>query len=247
MNDGDEDSSELSVGDGNLKASIEGGLRSLVTLVPFVGSAVSQAWSEFKTHSQNARVDEFFREFSQHAAAQAESLKELEARVRKMPDSAELLERTVSMAVAEVSLEKRKIIAGLYSNLITDSAPISTDERLDILTHVETLSCRDLQLLNSFYKAGGPVRGDQLTQTGPYHDSFSSQQRGIHWTEQHASLLHSLAKLQGRGLLIDGETVNAAIAFVGSESSPFNQFRKKAWRISVMGKKLCNSLRNCEL
>src|SRR4051794_15342165 len=95
----------------NTKAIITGSVRTLAQLVPIAGGAVAQAWSEYEFHAQNKRMQEYFDSLAEKLQALQARYNDLQQRIGSMPDTAELLERTVSAAKKETSDAKRQMFS----------------------------------------------------------------------------------------------------------------------------------------
>lgn len=78
--------------------------------VPLVGGALSQAWSEYETYKQNERVEEFFELLTKRLAAIEKETADLAARVKQLPDAAELLEEVVEGVKRETQREKARLV-----------------------------------------------------------------------------------------------------------------------------------------
>lgn len=224
------------------QAIISGAVRTLAQFVPLAGGAIAQAWSEFEAHAQNKRINEFF----DHLAKVLEDLQkrhsDLRDRVARMPDAAELLERAVAAAKRETSNAKRMCYPRIYAHFIENPDQTTPDERLDIIFHVEQLSEVDINLLAKFRSGSGVMRGDMLTDTvHPAGMTFSRTDNEKDWLATYGHIVHSLAKLEARGLLMETQ-MNAIFSWAGNSAAPFNRFREKAWRITPIGLRLLSSL-----
>lgn len=233
---------EPEIEDSKLKMWIVGGARTLVNVVPIAGGAIAQAWSEYDTHKQNERVEEYFRNLGARLEALSAQVGDLKDRIESMPDAAELLERTVEAAIRETSPTKRAVYSLIYSNFIAAPAATSADDRIDILNHVEHLTDTDLNVLRRFAQHG-TQRGDMLTNSvNPGFAPVGAQREPDNaWLNTHGNLVHSLTKLTSRGLIMDA-VFNAGIQFAGDSGSGFNRFRQKAWQITPMGIKVIRAL-----
>jgi hypothetical protein len=224
------------------KAIITGTVRTLAQLVPLAGGAVAQAWSEYESYSQTKRTEAFFTELAAQLRALESAQTDLKSQIGSMPDAAELLERSVAAAKRETSDAKRQTFSRLYSSFLAAPQTTTPDERIDIIHHVEQLTEADLNLLLEFMRNGGTMRGD--TVTGTTNTGFSQvgqQAPDGAWLQKYGHIVHSIAKLESRGLLYPA-VVNAGFQYSGEAGSSFNIFRQKAWRITPIAVKLINSI-----
>lgn len=228
--------------DSDTKAIIAGSLRTLAQFVPIAGGAVAQAWSEYESHAQNKRTEEYFYQIRQDLLQLQLTCADLQNRIASMPDVAELLERTVAAAKKETSDAKRRMFSRLYTHYLAKPNETSPEERLDIIYHVEQLSEADITLLRSFYTNGGVMRGDMVTGTvAPGWAAVRQKESDTDWLQKHGPAVHSLSKLESRGLLLRTH-LNAGFSYAGDSSSPFNRFRKQAWQITPIGIKILQAL-----
>jgi hypothetical protein len=224
------------------KAIIAGSVRTLAQLVPIAGGAVAQAWSEYETHAQNKRTTEYFEQIAQDLSELQAKYSDLQHRIASMPDAAELLERTVAAAKKETSDIKRRMFSKLYAHYLATPTETSPDERLDIIHHVDQLSQSDITLLGSFASRGDVLRGDMLTGTvNPGWAPVGARSNETDWLQEHGGIVHSISKLEARGLLLRAR-MNSGIAYAGDSGTPFNRFREQAWRITPIGLKLLRAL-----
>ena len=136
---------------------------------------------------------------------------------------------------------KRRMFSRLYSHFLSQPGETSPDERHDIVHHVEQLSQSDLTLLDLFSRRRA-MRGDELTNTvDPGWGKVGKEESDIDWLQRHGALVHSIAKLESRGLLLQTH-LNAALSYAGDPGTSFNRFRGRAWQITPIGMKLAKSL-----
>jgi hypothetical protein len=224
------------------KAIIAGSVRTLAQLVPIAGGAVAQAWSEYESHAQNKRTEEYFDQIAQDLRELQSRYADLQKHIASMPDAAELLERTVAAARKETSDAKRRMFSRLYTHYLAKPSETSPDERLDIIYHVEQLSQADITLLRVFTNHGGVMRGDMVTGTvNPGYSVIGQKESDTDWLQRHGPVVHSISKLEARGLLLRTR-FNASFSYAGDSGSPFNRFREQAWRITPIGIKLLQAL-----
>jgi hypothetical protein len=228
----------------NTKAIITGSVRSLMQLVPIAGGPLAQAWSEYESHSQNKRIEEFFDRLTTQLRALESSHKNLESLIRSMPDVAELLEKSVAAAQRESSADKRQYYSSIYRNFLAAPHATTPDERIDIINHVEQLTETDIELLLKFFNTKhGIMRGDMITDTINVGCSTIGQQDPDgDWLQKYGNIVHSIAKLESRGLLYTA-FFNGYFAPMGDGRSSFNNFRKKAWQITPIAEKLIDSMK----
>jgi hypothetical protein len=222
---------------------IAGSLRTLAQLIPVAGSAVAQAWSEYDAIRQKQRTEEFFNQLREHMAALETQNYDLRQKIESMSDAAELMEIAVAASKREVSEAKRAVYSLLYSNFLASPTETTTAERLDLIHHVEQLNDADLQLLHRFSRGNGILRGDMITGTTmpAWEQVGGPRESDSAWLEQHGPVVHSLAKLQARGLI--HEAMLNAVFSGGSTPNSLDRFRSRAWTITPMGRKLLQSLR----
>jgi hypothetical protein len=222
---------------------IAGSLRILAQLVPVAGSAVAQAWSEYEAIRQKQRTEEFFDQLREHMAVLERQHSDLRQKIESMPDAAELMEIAIAAAKRETSETKRAVFSRLYGNFLASPTGTTPSERLDLIHHVEQLNNADLQLLQRFSAGSGILRGDMITGTTmpQWRQLGGPRESDSAWLEQHGPLVHSVAKLQARGLIHEA----MYDAFFSSDSTPnsFDGFRRRAWTITPMGRKLLQSVR----
>jgi len=166
---------------------------------------------------------------------------DLDKRAASFSDAAEVLELAVAAARRETEAVKRSQFSRIYSGFLSDPRGTTPDERIDLIHHLEQLSMADLTVLGHF--AQGPNRGDFLT--GTTHGGWSPvgvDDPNPNWLREFGPLVHSLAKLESRGLIHEA-TINAGFAHAGDAGSAFNRFRRRAWQITPMGLKLLKSMR----
>jgi len=224
------------------KTIISGTVRTLAQFVPLAGGALAQAWSEYETFRQNQRVEAFFeqlREQMKHLESQNANLK---SKITSMPDAAELLERSVAAAKRETCDAKRQMFSRLYTSFLDKPDSTTPDERLDLIHHVEQLTEKDFLVLEQFTRHEGTMRGDMLTRTvNPGWTPVGQREPDANWLQQHGDTVHSIAKLESRGL-IHSAVLNAGFQYSGDAGSSFNRFREKAWSITPIGLKLFTGL-----
>lgn len=225
------------------KTLISGTVRTLAQLVPIAGGAVAQAWSEYDSHVQNKRTETFFEELAAHLKKLQSEVTDMRSKILDMPDAAELLERAVAASKRETNDLKRQVYSRLYSSFLASPKDTTPDERLDLLHHIEQLTHADLQLLRRFISQHeGLMRGDMITNSvDPGWSRVGDRTQDHSWLDQHGATVHSIAKLEARGLIMES-TMNAGFAYSGESGSPFNIFRQKAWRITPIGVKLFRAL-----
>ena len=224
------------------KAIISGTVRTLAQLVPLAGGAIAQAWSEYEAINQNRRTESFFAELRAHLQRLESHQADLNSQITSMPDAAELLERAVSAARRETNDAKRQLFSRLYSNFLAKPQATTADERLDLIHHVEQLTEKDFSILAKFAQLGGTLRGDTLTGTvDPGWSPVGQREADANWLQLHGETVHSIAKLESRGL-IHRVTVNAGFRYSGEAGSSFNLFREKSWSITPIGSKLLTGI-----
>lgn len=223
---------------------IAGSLRTLAQLVPVAGSAVAQAWSEYEAIRQKQRTEEFFAQLREHIGTLEQKQSDLRQKIESMPDAAELMEIAVSAAKRETSETKRAVYSRLYCNFLASPSRTTPAERLDLMHHVEQLNDADILLLQRFAAGSGILRGDMITGTTmpEWQTVGGPRERDSAWLDRHGLVVHSLAKLDARGLLHEA-MLNAASFSGGGMPNSFDCFRGKAWTITPMGKKLLQALR----
>jgi hypothetical protein len=202
---------------------------------------VAQAWSEYEGRQQQARTEEFFDQLTAELRALLEKFSDLNQRVTELADAAEVLELAVGAARRETEAVKRSQFSKIYSSFLSEPRGTTPDERINLIHHLEQLSMADLTVLRQF--AQGPNRGDVLTRTT--HGGWSPvgvDDPNPNWLREHGPLVHSLAKLESRGLIHEA-TINASFAHAGDAGSAFNRFRRRAWQITPIGLKLLKSIR----
>lgn len=220
---------------------IKGGIRTLVQFVPGVGGAFSQAWSEYEAHRQNQRVDEFFNAFGVRMVAVEAQIEDLSAHVQQLGDASELLEEIVDSVKRETQAEKRGFYVNALVNFVREPKATTRDERRSIIENLDTLTIEDLSYLSRFM--GGALRGDMVSETSFAQPSSDSQRDALEkeYEKVLGPAIHSLAKLEGRGLIVQTE-VNAMYGSTGDESAWYNRFRRRAWRITPIGEKALRSI-----
>lgn len=223
-------------------ALIKGGLRTICELVPGVGGAISNAWSEYETHRQNQRIEEFFRNFAEKLRAIEAEQGDLKEKIAQLPDAPDLLDRIVDLVKREpVDQKRQRYVAALGAFA---SAPSATthDDRLSIIEAIESLTEQDLRFLGMFQHKE-KLRGDMISGTtnAGWSTIGNDQALSQRYEPQLGPAIHSLAKLEGRGLLTPDE-MNASFSSTGDSTAWYNQFRQKTWRITPMGKKLLQAI-----
>lgn len=226
----------------NSKTIISGTLRTLAQLVPIAGGAVAQAWSEYESFKLSQRIQEFFSELTTQFNLLEASHLDLREKIASMPDVAELLERTVASVKRETSEAKRRCFSRLYSSFLAAPDKTNPDERIDLIHHVEQLTEADLHILAEFNEHGGTLRGDLITRTvNPGWSVVGQKEHDAAWLQDHGHIVHSISKLESRGL-IHQASFNAGFRSSGDSGSSFNLFRMKAWHITPIGVKLLQGL-----
>lgn len=225
-------------------AIIAGSLRTLAQLVPMAGSAVAQAWSEYEAIRQKQRTEEFFDQLREHIGTLERQQSDLRQKIESMPDAAELMEIAVAAAKRETSETKRAVYSRLYCNFLASPSLTTSAERLDLIHHVEQLNDADISLLQRFTACSGILRGDMITGTTmPEWETIGGpRERDSAWLDRHGPVVHSLVKLDARGL-VNEAMLNAASISGGGMPNSFDRFRSKAWTITPMGQKLLQALR----
>lgn len=223
---------------------IKGSLRTMVQFVPLAGGAVAQAWSEYESIRQKQRTEEFFAQLQANIGALEQQHADLKQKIESMPDTAELMEISVAAAKRETSEAKRAVFSRLYSNFLASPSRTTPAERLDLVHHVEQLNDADIGLLQRFAAGAGILRGDMITGTTmPEWETVGGpRERDSAWLDRHGPVVHSLAKLDARGLVHDAMLNAGSFSRVGMPNS-FDRFRGRAWTITPMGKKLLDALR----
>jgi hypothetical protein len=207
------------------------------------GGAVAQAWSEYEAIRQKQRTEEFFDQLREHMVVLERQHSDLRQKIESMPDAAELVEIAAAAAKRETSEAKRAVYSRLYSNFLASPTETTPAERLDLIHHVEQLSDADLQLLHRFSGGNGILRGDMITDTVEAEwQTVGHTEPDPAWLALHGSTIHSLAKLVSRGLVYDA-VVNDWFQSSGDQGSTFNRFRRRAWTITPIGRKLLQALR----
>ena len=226
----------------SMKSWIVGGTRTLTNLIPIAGGAIAQAWSEYETHKQNERVEEYFQALAQRLKDLGDRVDTLQRHIAQMPDAAELLERTVEAAVREVSSSKRSVYPIVYMNFLLAQDQTTPDERTSILDHIEHLTATDLNVLSKFGQQRA-LGGEVLTNSvDPGWGAVGGpKEPDDKWLQQHGDLVHSVTKLTSRGVITE-TYLNRGMATSGESASSFNRFRRKAWCITPIGRKLLDSL-----
>jgi hypothetical protein len=225
-------------------ALIKGGLRTLCELAPCVGGAISNAWSEYETHRQNQRIEEFFQRFAERMKAIETEHGDLKERVAQLSDAPELLDRIADLVKREPVDQKRQRYVVALGAFVFSPAGTSHDERLSIIEAIESLTEQDLRFLEMFQQSE-KLRGDMISGTtnAGWSTGGNDQALSQRYEVQLGPAIHSLAKLEGRGLLTPDE-LNAWFSSTGDSSAWYNQFRQKTWRITPMGKKMLQTIRS---
>lgn len=223
-------------------ALIKGGLRTILELVPSVGGAISNAWSEFESHRQNQRIEEFFRNFAERLKAIEKQYGDLKEKVGQLSDAPELLDRIVDLVRREPNDNRRQRYVAALCAFVSAPAATSHDERLSIIDSVEILADQDLRILEMFKKHEN-LRGDMIS--GTMSPGWSTTENDHELSKSYETLLgpaiQSLAKLESRGLITPDE-INASFSSTGDSAAWYNKFRRKSWRITSIGKKLLYSI-----
>ncbi|HKP04991.1 MAG TPA: hypothetical protein VJU77_16685 [Chthoniobacterales bacterium] len=223
-------------------AIIKGGIRTLAQFVPLVGGAFSQAWNEYETYSQSARVDEFFDRLTARVAAMEQGVAELAANVKKLPDAAELLEDIVRRVKREPEDGKRHYYVNVLTSFIAQPESTTRDERQTIIDDLDTLTAQDITYLQKF--AAGAQRGDWISSTedtGFEDVGLGTGKEDMKWDAMLGPAINSVAKLEARGLITQA-SINAMFSLTGPGDAWYNRFRSKAWRMTPIGGKLLRAL-----
>lgn len=242
MSDEDVEKS-LPLAESKTTAIIKGGIRTLAQLVPVAGGAISQAWSEYETFTQNRRVDEFFTRLGSRLSIVESQIGDLSARIRQLGDAAELLEEIVEGVKRETQTDKRQSYVNTFIYFVKDPGKTNRDERRSIIADLDVLTSQDFGYLSKF--TAGNWRGDMITDTGIYGFSPTGEghEADKEWERILGPAIHSLAKLEARGLIVR-TTINASFSMSGPGDAWYNQFRRKAWQLTPMGAKLLEAIRS---
>ena len=181
------------------KEIVERGLRTVVAGVPVVGGFLAQAWSEYESHVQSERLDEFFEEF-------AKQCKQLEARILKSRNTPKLVvnsppssSRVIYKVERETSKEKRRMYAEALAKSVAAGGQISFDEKLTSLDTLDALTETDIQVLGRIALGGRVVWLQAWHRTPVRH--------GKQLPEPLAKLIVSISKLESRGLISETSAV----------------------------------------
>ena len=209
--------------------------------IPGIG-LLAAAWSEYDGIKQSERTNAFFKEVTDQLRRLQSSQANLSQKVAALPGKAELFERCIEAAKAEPNDAKRPSFSKLYVSFLTAPSTTSLDERLDMISHLEQLNESDLAVLEKFAHHNGVMRGDMVTATVRPSMNMINSQPQTHWLEKYGDKVHSLAKLEARGLLIRTQ-YNAHFGYEGEPNSDFNLFRERAWRMTPIAMKLLTALK----
>ena len=237
------------------RALITGGLKAVASSIPYVASFAT-IWSEYDTFKQEKRVNEFMTTTFKRLNMLEDNSAFLNDTVRKIPDVAETMERCVEASIKEVDENKRKIFSDFYCSFIENPNSSTPEERLNIIFQLEQLTIYDINLLHKFGRSNSPLRGDILTDSvhgaelplmcGPQEevDRIRKMDPEDYFIETHSQLMHSVIKLESRGLITRSTRQNGIFQANGDMGSDVNQFRQRSWKISPIGYKLLISIQS---
>ncbi len=202
-----------------IEGAIKAGLRSIAASFP-VAASLAQAWNEYESRIQFARIEEFFHSLRQHIGNMEDRIKEVEDYILRSGEVPPLIERTIQRVKSEQSEKKRKSYVRLLSECIAVGNSLSYEHKYAFIDIMDTLTEQDLNVLLSF-RDGRTLRGKDLI------DDVNS-----HSSDKHASsIIMSLSKLESRGLIAEtdshdyiGET---SIGGFGTEGYWLNRWRSK--------------------
>jgi len=235
------------------RACITGGLRSVASSIPIVAS-LGTAWSEYDNFKQSERVDEFITSVGERLNTVEGEIVSLHESANQVPDIAETMERCVEAAIREVDANKRKVFSNFYCYFLERPDSTTPEERLNIVYQLEQLTINDINLLIRFARANAPLRGDALTnsihgaeipiQCGPPEETarIRNMDPEDYFIETNSQLMHSIVKLESRGLISRSSMQTGIFSATGDMGSDVNQFRQRVWKISIIGRKLVASI-----
>jgi hypothetical protein len=228
--------------DEQTKAIIDGSLRTLVQVVPIVGGAFAQAWSEFEGYQRNARIDAFFAGLGRRLEALEADASAIKERIKRMEDFPRLLEDTVDAVRRESDDRKREVYPIFFLNLILQSETISSDERSFLLETLDSLTEHDLTVLRQFEETG-LSRGDILTQTtrGEFAPVGVQSPFNAKYERLLAPFMISTAKLEARGIIFTVPNPGG-FSFTGSGGEWYDIYRQRSWKIMPVGRDLLKML-----
>jgi hypothetical protein len=105
-----------------IEGVIKAGLRSIAASFP-VAASLTQAWNEYESRIQFARIEEFFHSLRQHIGSMQDRIKEVEAYILRSGEVPPLIERTIQRVKSEQSDKKRKS----YMRLLAESIAVGYD------------------------------------------------------------------------------------------------------------------------
>jgi hypothetical protein len=228
--------------DEKTKAIITGSLQTLAQVVPLVGGAAAQAWSEFESFQHNTRINEFFAEVTTRFEGLEAETSAIKDRIEHMEDFARLLEDTVDAVRRESDDRKRQLYPTFFVNLILQSTEIPPDERSFLLDTLDSLTEHDLVVLRQF-EATGSSRGDILTQTswGEFAPVGAQSPFNAKYEKLLTPFLISTAKLEARGIILPVPNRDA-FSYSGTGGEWYDSYRSRAWKLMPVGRDLLNAL-----
>jgi hypothetical protein len=228
--------------DEQTKAIIDGSLRTLVQVVPFVGGAFAQAWSEFEGYQRNARIEEFFAELGSRLEALEADASAIKERIKRMEDFPRLLEDTVDAVRRESDERKRQVYPTFFVNLILQSSVIPPDERRFLLDTLDYLTEHDLAVLRKFEETG-MSRGDIISDTtsGEWAPVGVKDPLTAKYEKVLTPFIISTSKLEARGIIFPVPNPGG-FSYAGTGGEWYNLYRGRAWKLMPVGRDLLKML-----
>jgi hypothetical protein len=221
--------------DSNISAIVKAGLRSIATSIPIAGS-FAQAWSEYESHAKSQRLDQFFDDMREIAAAMQGELTRVKQQIEGSGEFAALLEKTLDSIQREVSVSKRRLFAQVLLNNVAAGNSRSYDDKTNLLDLLDDLNESDLVVLAKFDCERSLNIKAVLLPVIP-------EETGAERNARLAPLVISLTKLESRGLITETKTFIQSQNSFDGESRWDSKWEGKHCVMLPFGKMLLDSLK----
>jgi len=226
---------------GNDIASIvKGFLRSLAQYDPTF-AALGQAWEEFESHEQQARVAKFLKMLGHDMIRIKERIMQLEKHLVQNKDFPFLIERVVEKVRRESSDRKVAHFSRLLSNCMAADPSVPHEEKLNFIDTLDILTDSDIQIFSEFAKRQR-LRIDSLDSVPIFNWSTIGQSEPAGGGVKLSNIIVSISKLEARGLITESIEAGGAFGWSGDASHWINRWRRKSYELLPFGARFLTAL-----
>lgn len=209
--------------------------RTGLQLLPGVGGAIAQAWSEIEGDVQKERITALTQTIDELILAHSAQKRVIANLERAYTESGPIVEMTARRVVAEADAEKRVAYAVMLFNALVDDRS-SYDDKIDAFDALDSLTRRDIKTLKIFERGRLRIADLIPNSINPMASPDELAPRVGPWVQ-------SLSKLEARGLIGQTQLAPGGFSHTGDNNHWVNRWRQKTFEILPFGQQLLNYLR----